>query len=450
MAGTPIPGYRTVGVVGHGVGGGAVSVSSLTGEPGIAVLVPSALQPRAEMLRSLRHPALPQILNVVEVPDGRIAVIMAPVTGPSLATLVAARQSLSPPEIGTVWRAIGGALGAMHSLGLVHGDVSPGNILISPEGPVLLDVIGHSGDEIGHRGHVAPEVLAGGSPVAASDVWSLAKALVWSCDDDPAVMGAVAHALEDDPLRRPGIGEFTDGARALGDAGAITIPTSAQLALSQVRAGAEETLLRPEQSRRFSVSQWVLAVVTLAVLAVLGRALLTPGEDAARQITPPPQEFAAATDSDVIAPPTESQRTGALELDDDQALAAVSELLTRRDDSLAAGDAVALAAVFVPGAQVLEQELALLNELQAQHIVLEGFGTDVKDVRVIRALGTRADVTAWTASRAHRRTESGVARDVLPGDWACVGISLTHVGEWRITAVTACENSTVESPSAHE
>ncbi len=68
---------------------------------------------------------------------------------------------------------LAGALGRLHAAGVVHGDVSPGNVLLDLDGrPVLADlgvgrVVGDAPAPVwGTPGHIAPEVLIGRRPVA--------------------------------------------------------------------------------------------------------------------------------------------------------------------------------------------------------------------------------------------------------------------------------------------
>ena len=82
---------------------------------------------------------------------------------------------------------VASALGRLHDLGVVHGDVSPGNVLLDLDGrPVLGDLgLGHVVGDVspgvwGTDGYVAPEVLLGADPGPASDVYALG-ALGWLC-----------------------------------------------------------------------------------------------------------------------------------------------------------------------------------------------------------------------------------------------------------------------------
>ena len=67
--------------------------------------------------------------------------------------LVRARGHLSPGEVVTVLAPVASALGRLHDLGVVHGDVSPGNVLLDLDGRPVLGDLG--------LGHVVGEVSPG-------------------------------------------------------------------------------------------------------------------------------------------------------------------------------------------------------------------------------------------------------------------------------------------------
>ena len=134
--------------------------------------------------------------------DGRVALVMPWLQGGSLGDLVAARGHLEPGEVVTVLAPVASALARLHGVGVVHADVSPGNVLLDVDGrPHLADLgLGHVLGEVSHGvwgsdGYVAPEVVLGSEPTAAADVYSLG-ALGWLC-----LTGSVPAA----PGLRPGL-----------------------------------------------------------------------------------------------------------------------------------------------------------------------------------------------------------------------------------------------------
>ena len=172
----------------------------------------------------------------IELADGRVALVMPHLLGGALDTLVRARGHLSPGEVVTVLAPVASALGRLHDVGVVHGDVSPGNVLLDLDGrPVLGDLgLGHVVGDVspgvwGTDGYVAPEVLLGGDPTPASDVYSLG-AIGWLClsgsvpgppglrpdlsavsragEGSEALVAALALAVSGDPEDRSGAHEL--------------------------------------------------------------------------------------------------------------------------------------------------------------------------------------------------------------------------------------------------
>lgn len=162
-------------------------------------------------------------------PEGpSTALVLELLAGGSLAEAVAARGHLSLGETVTVIAPTAEALAGLHDLGVVHGDISPGNVLLDSLGRPALADLGFSrltgevpGDVHGTDGYVAPEVLDGSEPDRASDVYALA-ALAWLCltgsppghvaerldlasavPDAADLVDAVEAGLSSDPADRP-------------------------------------------------------------------------------------------------------------------------------------------------------------------------------------------------------------------------------------------------------
>ncbi|MEV6966487.1 serine/threonine-protein kinase [Hamadaea sp. NPDC051192] len=105
------------------------------------------------------------------------------VTGPTLLDAVRAAGPLPLPTVQGLVAAVATALQAIHSYGIVHRDLSPGNVVLAADGPKVIDFgIARATDvsqtfvsrtPLGTPGSMAPEVALGQPATPASDVFAL-------------------------------------------------------------------------------------------------------------------------------------------------------------------------------------------------------------------------------------------------------------------------------------
>lgn len=165
---------------------------ALTGrEVAIKVLAPRSLADaqafvsEVQALARVDHPGVVRVLHADATADGRPFLAMELVSGAPLTDLLGATP-LATPLAHELSRQLVGALAAAHAAGVVHGDVSPDNVLITtgvPARAVLID-FGmarlHDGGAAagGTPGYLAPELLAGEPPTPRSDVFAAAVVIV--------------------------------------------------------------------------------------------------------------------------------------------------------------------------------------------------------------------------------------------------------------------------------
>ncbi|EHQ56747.1 serine/threonine protein kinase [gamma proteobacterium HIMB55] len=136
-----------------------------------------SLRARAEM----EHPAIPTLFGVI--PQGEQSWLVSEyVEGVALSELLG---ELSPESIYAVARDLLSALRCLERLSLVHGDLSPNNIIIDRNGQVrLLDFESCSriGEELSSTstiGFSAPERHARKVGLPTVDTWSVGAILIW-------------------------------------------------------------------------------------------------------------------------------------------------------------------------------------------------------------------------------------------------------------------------------
>ncbi|HET9381650.1 MAG TPA: serine/threonine-protein kinase [Streptomyces sp.] len=126
--------------------------------------------------------------------------------GPSLTTAVADGGPLPVHTVRALGAGLAEALTAVHALGLVHRDVKPSNVLLTLDGPLLIDFgiaratdgtasLTSTGVSIGSPGYMAPEQILGKGVTGASDVFSLGAVLAFASTGAPPFQGDSSAAL---------------------------------------------------------------------------------------------------------------------------------------------------------------------------------------------------------------------------------------------------------------
>ena len=143
---------------------------------------------------------------------------MEHVEGLNLSALVKRDGPLTVDQAATVVRQAAEALTEAHAAGIVHRDVKPSNILVTPTGQVKLTDFGiaraeadasltQTGLVTGSPAYLAPEVATGRLATDASDVWALGATLYHALEGSPPydagdnVLGAMYKIVNEEPPR---------------------------------------------------------------------------------------------------------------------------------------------------------------------------------------------------------------------------------------------------------
>lgn len=166
------------------------------------------------MAARLRHPNVVGVYDIVEE-DDRTSIVMELVPYRSLRDAVRDDGPLSPAQAARVGLGVLAALRAAHDVGVVHRDVKPANILLGPEGRVVLTDFGiakaadspaltASGVLIGSPSYLAPERAQGQQSGAAADLWALGASLYAAVEGRPpfdrdGVLASLTAVVTDEP-----------------------------------------------------------------------------------------------------------------------------------------------------------------------------------------------------------------------------------------------------------
>jgi tRNA A-37 threonylcarbamoyl transferase component Bud32 len=222
--------YELLDLVGHGAMGTVWRAKDLRLDREVAVKEvrlpgPMTQQDRSVLReRSLRearvaarlmHPGVVTVHDVIEA-EGSPWIIMELVPSRSLAQVLAEDGPLPPARAAAMGMTLLEALGSAHAAGVVHRDVKPGNILITPEGRAVLTDFGiatlhgdprltQAGMVMGTPGFCAPERIRGEPASPASDLWSLGATLYAAVEGrgpfegQGSAMAVLANIVHGDP-----------------------------------------------------------------------------------------------------------------------------------------------------------------------------------------------------------------------------------------------------------
>jgi eukaryotic-like serine/threonine-protein kinase len=317
---------------------------------------------RREALASARisHPALVAVFDAGSQ-DGVSYIVMEHVPGETVAEVIGKEGRFPPDRATRIGVSVADALAAAHAAGIVHRDVKPANVMLTPDGRTKLMDLGIARDIEGERitrassilgtaGYVSPEQARGDPVDHRSDIYSLGCVMYemltgrrpFVADDPVAVAymhvheapapptsvepsvpaeleAVILRAMEKDPAAR--FQSVAEMGSALSDRTAPIALVTPTTPLPPVGGTAPRSPVRPPETlprradrptRRRSFVPTLLAIAALILLGALAFALFggdrpsgstaSPTPSATRSPTPSPSRSASPTSSPSASP----------------------------------------------------------------------------------------------------------------------------------------------------
>ncbi|HWG98972.1 MAG TPA: protein kinase [Pilimelia sp.] len=201
-----------------------ILLPALLNEPGFA----ERFRGEARTMATINHPGVVDVYDYGS--DQQIAfLVMEYVEGDALSRTLSRVRRLTPSRTMALVAQAADALHAAHEKGIVHRDVKPGNLLVRPNGTLVLTDFGiarsamvgqltAAGSVLGTASYISPEQAAGGTATAASDVYALGV-VAYQClaghrpfEGDNPLEIALKHVRE---VPRPLPGDIPPAVRAI-------------------------------------------------------------------------------------------------------------------------------------------------------------------------------------------------------------------------------------------
>ncbi|MDQ0796105.1 serine/threonine protein kinase [Streptomyces sp. B1I3] len=207
--------YRLLGVLGEG-GMGKVyfGQDTLGRRAAVKILRPEMAHDQnlaqrfvreAWTAQSVSSPGVARVLDA-QTEGGRPWIAAEFLAGPTLEEAVTAHGPLDDVTVRALASALARALGDIHTAGLIHRDIKPANIVMTSNGPRIIDfgiarpehglTLTTTGEAPVTPGYGAPEQVLGQRVGPAADVFSLGAVLLYAASGQRAFNGGHVAAVQ--------------------------------------------------------------------------------------------------------------------------------------------------------------------------------------------------------------------------------------------------------------
>ncbi len=152
------------------------------------------LSREVDTMRRVRSKYIAEVLDA-DVTGHRPYIVTRYVPGRALDEIVKHDGPLELPALARVAHGVASALAAVHSVGVIHRDLKPGNVLLLDGDPVLIDFgiaqavdatrLTQTGMFIGTPGYLAPEIIEGHEAGPEVDIHAWAGTLLFAATGQP-------------------------------------------------------------------------------------------------------------------------------------------------------------------------------------------------------------------------------------------------------------------------